>query len=146
MESVPFAYMCLCGYGFVIFCSLSFELLHPHGSGKKLLSKSRSGYCHWQMLHIPYDSYSTWTLHNTCFGFKKTCSVHMYYIHTHCDESIFNTDMWLSQKHCFIGRRCYTVPCKSHRGHTFHFYLYRVSKLNTHKYLRSLRSRKYLYL
>ena len=46
------------------------------------------------------------------------------------DKSVFNTDMWLSQKHCFNGR-CYTVPCKSHRGHTFHFYLYRVSELNT---------------
>ena len=64
--------------------------------------------------------------------------MHTYYILTpRCDKSIFNTDMWLSQKHCFIGR-CYTVPCKSHRGHTFHFYLYRVSELNTHKYLYTL--------
>ncbi len=109
------------------------------------LSNSRSGYCHWQMLHIPYDSYTTWTLHNTCLLWPK-CSVHAYYILTpHCDESIFNTDMWLSQKHCFIDRRCYTVPCKSHRGHSFHFYLYRVSELNTHKYLRERSERKYLY-
>ena len=29
----------------------------------------------------------------------------------------------------------------NHRGHTFHFYLYRVSELNTHKYLRECYSR-----
>ena len=50
------------------------------------------------------------------------CTRSIYLPGPHCDESIFNTDMWLSQKHCFIGRRCYTVPCKSHRGHTFRFY------------------------
>ena len=58
----------------------------------------------------------------------------------HCDESVFNTDMWLSQKHCFNGRRCPTVPCKSHRGHTFHFYLYKVSELNTQVLARAKRA------
>ena len=32
----------------------------------------------------------------------------------------------------------------NHRGHTFHFYLYRVSELNTHKYLRERSEHHYL--
>ncbi len=125
----------------MIVCSLSFELLPPHGSGKKLLSKPRSGYCHWQMLHIPYDSvlhehyiiHMLWLLKE---AFSVVCT-RTIYLPPHCDESVFNTDMWLSQKHCFNGRRCYTVPCKSHRGHTFHFYLYRVSEWNTQVHARA---------
>jgi len=146
MESVPFAYMCWCGYSFVIICSLSFELLPPHGSCRNycqsLDQATATGRCStFQMIAILHGHY---IIHALASKRNVVCTRTIYLPPT-VTESIFNTDMWLSQKHCFIGR-CYTVPCKSHRGHTFHFYLYRVSELNTHKYLRERSERKYLYM
>ena len=113
--------MCWCRYGFVIICSLSFELLPPHGSGRKLLSKSRSGYCHWQMLHVPYDSYTTsWTLHSTCFGRNVVCTRTIYLPPTVTSQ--FSTlTCGLVKSTASLADAMYTVTCRSHRGHTFHF-------------------------
>ena len=99
------------------------------------------------MLHIPYDS--------------LIAILHVHYIihalaskrNVVCTRTIYLPPTVTSQFSTLI---CGLVKSTAslaedailfHANHTevtLYFYLYRVSELNTHKYLRSLRSRKYL--
>ena len=111
-------------YSFVInICSLSFELLPPHGSGRNycqsLDQATATGRCStFHMIAILHGHY---ILH--AFASKRTvvCTRTIYLPPTLTSQ--FLTLTWLSQKHCFIGRRCYTVPCKSHRGQCYFSFL-----------------------
>ncbi len=110
-----------------------------------LFAVSPLSYClHMAQAENYCQSLDQATATDRCSTFLMIAILHGHYIiHVLASKRnvVCTCTMWLSQKHCFIG---YTVPCKSHRGHTFHFYLYRVSELNTHKYLRERSERKYL--
>ena len=127
-------------YSFVInICSLSFELLPPHGSGRN--------YC---------QSLDQATATGKCSTFHMIAILHGHYINIHafaskrtvvCTRTIYLPPTLTSQ---FSTLTCGLVKSTTslaedailfHANHievnvTFHFYLYRVSELNTHKYLR----------
>ena len=89
------------------------------------------------MLHIPYDSYTTWTLYIIHALASKRNVV--------CTRTIYlplTVTSQFSTLTCGLVKSTASLAEDSilfHANHievTLHFYLYRVSKLNTHKYLR----------
>ena len=83
-----------CGYGFVIVCSLSFELLPPHGSGRKLLSKSRSGYCHHRLyMHGNMAQARISLAHKVLWLLKNIVCTHTVHFLPTVRESTFNAKL-----------------------------------------------------